>query len=156
MPYLVKQVPQETRNYLKCIVPHTPSATIGIFTKDANGDLKFEGMEQDENYGKHANLLRYPDIYMNIGNGDSGGPVMRKVKDKNGGKRHVVIAVMTNGYGIKEIFNPDLTDEPVETKCIAQATKLSEDVVRWIKTIHEDGYDLGKEKMIRLLDSYQF
>ena len=146
MPYLGKQVPLETKNYLKCIVPRTPSATIGIFTKDANGDLEFEGMQKDENYGKHVNLFRYPDVYMAVGKGDSGGPVMRKVKDKNGGKRHVVIAVMTNGYGIKEIFSPDLTDEPVETKCIAQATKLSEDVVRWIKTIHEDGYDLGKEK----------
>ena len=103
-------------------------------------------MEKDENYGQHANLLRYPNPYMNAGKGDSGGPVMRKVKDENGKMRHVVIAVMTNSYGIKEIFNPDLTDEPVETKCIALATKLSEDVVRWIKTIHEDGYDLGKEK----------
>ena len=151
MPYLGKQVPEETRKYLKCIVPHTPSATIGIFTKDANGDLKFEGMEQDENYGKHANLLRYPDIYMNIGNGDSGGPVMREVTNENGEKRHVVIAVTTNSCGIKETFNPDLTDEPIETKCIAQATKLSEEVVRWIKKIHEDGYDLVKEMNVKTI-----
>ena len=82
---------------------------------------------------------------MNGWQGDSGGPVMRKVKDENGKMRHVVIAVMTNSYGIKEIFNPDLTDEPVETKCITQATKLSEEVVRWIKNIHEGSYHLGKE-----------
>ena len=151
MPYLGKLVPQESRNYLKCIVPHTPSATIGIFTKDANGDLKFEGMEKDENYGKHANLLRYPDIYMNAGHGDSGGPVMREVTNKNGEKRHVLIAVMTNSLGIKEIFSPDLIDEPVETKCMAQATKLSEEVVSWIKKIHEHGYDLGKEMNVKTI-----
>ena len=151
MPYLGKQVPLETRKHLKCIVPHTPSATIGIFTKDANGDLEFEGMEQDENYGAHVNLLRYPDVYMAVGAGDSGGPVMREVTDENGEKRHVVIAVMTNGYGIKEIFSPDLTDEPVETKCIASATKLSEEVVSWIKKIHEHGYDLGKEMNVKTI-----
>ena len=145
MPYLGNQVTHDTRNHLKCIVPRTPSATIAIFTKDAKGHLEFEGMEQDENYGEHANLLRYPDVYLAVGAGDSGGPVMREVTDKNREKRHVVVAVMTNGYGIKEVFSPDLSDEPFETKCIAQATKLSEEVIRWIKNIHEGSYHLGKE-----------
>ena len=55
------------------------------------------------------------------------------------------------GPNIKETFNPDLTDEPIETKCIAQATKLSEEVVRWIKKIHEDGYDLVKEMNVKTI-----
>ena len=79
-------------------------------------------MEQDEPYVDIDNLSSFSEVYRNIGSGDSGGPVMRKITDSNGEERYVIVAVSATGYGIHR----------VKTKCISEVCKITEEVVKWI------------------------
>ena len=49
---------------------------------------------------------------------------------------------------ITEIWNPDIYQPPLQTKCVDQVTKLSEEVVKWIKEVDEGNYDIGKSKQV--------
>ena len=114
--------PQFADDAYKCIVSRIPKATIALFLRDKKGKLEFKGIEKEENYRD----IYYRNIFQAFGSGDSGGPISVKVYDANlnfgsssetkcfncfkssqmdkhiGGKRHVIVAVMAAGIGIKK------------------------------------------------------
>ena len=135
-------VSKEERLHHKCMVPQVPRATIGVINRNRNGDLHVRGMLQDESFFKYENigLPRYKDIsYRITGKGDSGGPVMKTIIDKSGVKRLVQVAVISGG---SIIGIPD-----IESKCFDQVTKLTEEVVEWLKELEKGNYYTGKTNM---------
>ena len=131
-------VSKEERHHHKCMVPHVPRATIAVFNRDCNGDIHLRGMKQDDYVFKYDNtgLPEYKDIsYRLTGKGDSGGPVMKTMTTK----RLVQVAVISGGWtlGIPEI----------ESKCFKQVTKVTEEVVEWIKELEKGNYYTGKIKL---------
>ena len=125
--------PRETWKHYKCMNPRFPTADTAIFVKTKNGELELRGMEQEEPYVDIDNL---PKVYWNAASGDSGGPVMRRIADSNGEERLVIVAVMA--IGSKNSIMP------LTTKCISKASKLTEEVVKWIKEIDKRNYETGK------------
>ena len=124
------------------MVPLVPKATIGVINKDRNGDLHVRGMKQDESFFKYEDigLPSLKDItYRKTGRGDSGGPVMKTIIEKNGGKRLVQVAVIASGFGIGI---PD-----IKSKCFDQVTKLTEEVVEWLKELEKGNYCTGKTNL---------
>ena len=77
--------------------------------------------------------------YNSGGVGDSGGPVW--MKTYRGGKkemdseeqRHTVIAVESITAGFHKIYAKGRQD-----KCIDMGTKLTEDIIEWIKKMNKD------------------
>ena len=129
--------PPEISEHYKCIVPKIPAANTAIFSKNKNGELQYRGMDHDEPYVNIDNLLSFPEVYRNLGPGDSGGPVMKRITDLNGEKRHVIVAVNSISSGIKKNYR-------YETKCISEVSKLTEEIVKWIKEVNRGNYELGK------------
>ena len=99
-------------------------------------------MDHDEPYINIDNLLSFPEVYRTYGHGDSGGPVMKKITDSNREERRVIVAVNSVSYGIQ------ITDTRIsttyKTKCIAEGSKLTEEVVNWIKEVDKGNYESGK------------
>ena len=109
----------------------------------------------------------YQNRYQAFGSGDSGGPISIKIYDaslnygsssetkclncfKNsqtdehiGGKRHVIVAVMAAGIGIKNYHDSQIMKTPYYTKCTQVASKVTQDVVDWIKKLHVDALSSG-------------
>ena len=100
--------------------------------KDSNGNFAFKEMVKDEEYESAKG-------YNSGGEGDSGGPVW--MKTYRGGKkemyseeqRHTVIAVQSNSFGFHKIYAQGRQD-----KCINQGTKLTEDIIEWIKEMDKN------------------
>ena len=154
--------PKGIDKHYRCIVPRFPAATIAIFVRDKRGKIEFKGVEKDDYVNENfKDFQNYPYIYNNLAYGDSGGPISTKVYDSNlnfdsvynsntgeftGEKRHVIVAVTSLGTGIK----PLLTNEgPLSTKCISFGSKVTKDVVDWIKEVHTR-YDQPSNKNILL------
>ena len=119
------------------MVPQIPTADTAIFSKNKNGELQFRGMQQHEPYIDIDKLPTFPEVYRNINHGDSGGPVMRKLKDINAKERHVLVAVNAHGTDITFL-------ETLNSKCLASVCKLTEEVVKWIKKIDKGDFEYGK------------
>ena len=121
------------------MVPKIPAGDTAIFSKNKNGELQFRGMDHDEPYINIDNLPSFPEVYRTLGNGDSGGPVMKRITDSNREKRRVIVAVNSKGYGIDtRIYSK------YKTKCIAEGSKLTKEIVDWIKEVDKGNYELGK------------
>ena len=125
--------PRETWEHYKCMNPRFPTADIGIFVKTKNGELELRGMEQEEPYVDINNL---PKVYWSDATGDSGGPVMRRITDSKGKERLVIVAVIAVGW--------ENSIKPQSTKCISEVSKLTDEVVKWIKEIDKRNYETGK------------
>ena len=61
-----------------------------------------------------------------------------------GGKRHVIVAVMAAGIGINNYHDSQSMRNPILTKCTQTASKVTSDVVDWIKKLHVDPLSSGK------------
>ena len=158
---LLELRPNFAENSYKCIVPRIPKATIALFLRDKNGNLEFKGIEKDENNMNHKKPF-HPNFYQSIEQGDSGGPISLKVYDSNlnfesvsnlqtgefaGEKRHVILAVISAGTGIKSRNDFESVIYPgvdLFSKCNSQASKVTEDVVDWIKKLHGSALGTGK------------
>ena len=127
-----RSIPRETWKHYKCMNPRMPTAETAIFVKTKNGELELRGMEKEEPYVDINN----PEVYWNGAGGDSGGPVMRRIADSNGEERLVIVAVMA--------ISSKSSIMPLTTKCISKASKLTEEVVKWIKEIDKRNYETGK------------
>ena len=134
------------RSYYKCIIPRLPKAEIAVFLRFGDGKLEFQGMVKDESHIDYEKRKGYPNIYNNAAHGDSGGPIMTKVNDKMGEKRHVLVAVIARGFSIRGLDKRELTTEPVKTKCIADGSKVTEEIVNWIKKVDSGDYSSGKDR----------
>ena len=96
-------------------------------------------MDHDEPYINIDNLLSFPEVYRTYGHGDSGGPVMKRITDLNGKERRVIVAVNSMGYGIDTRLYRSF-----KTKCIDEVSKVTEEVVKWIKEVDKGNYESGK------------
>ena len=137
------------QNYYKCLTTKHPTSNIAIFTKDQNGRLGYRGNRKDENCNNPSSCQESFKAYQTSGPGDSGGPWSNKVKidievdtsdndepstsakrRKNTEKRHVIIGIHASGI-IKASCGKPLK----MTKCVQKTTKLTEDIVAWIKSM---------------------
>ena len=142
---------QMNQNYYKCLTTKSPTSNIAIFTKDQNGRLMYQGNRKDKNCNNPSNFQEYFKAYQTSGPGDSGSPWSSKVKidtnvDKSENdepstsskrriieqeKRHVIVGIHSSG------IEKASCGEPLEmTKCIQKTTKLTEDIVAWIKSTY--------------------
>ena len=141
------------RSHYKCIVPRFPKAEIAVFLRFSDGKLEFQAMVKDESNIEYEKREGYPNIYNNVAHGDSGGPIMTKVNDKIGETRHVLVAVTSRGFDIRGLDKRELTTEPVKTKCIADGSKVTEEIVRWIKKVDSGDYSSGKHRTQKIYTS---
>ena len=139
------------RSHYKCIVPRFPKAEIAVFLRFSDGKLEFQGMVKDESNIDHEKREGYQNIYNNVAYGDSGGPIMTEVIDKMGEKRHVLVAVIARGFGIRGLDKRELTLQPVKTKCIADGSKVTEEIVSWIKKVNSGDYSSGKKEFKKFI-----
>ena len=130
------------REHYKCLEPKFPSSNVAVFVKDEYGNLKLKTIEKVKNI---HNPSSFHDLVYNInGRGDSGGPISAKTKLSNEhsttsnsieDKRHVMLAIFTNGRGIA-----------AKNICKSTGTKMSEGIVSWIKKLESMDVNSG-EKM---------
>ena len=116
-----------------------------MFLKDKNGKLEFKAVYKDPNYVDISGMKKFKYIYNNIGPGDSGGPIMinrlifnkenKNTKETTKENRNIIVAVTVKGY---DITPPD------DSICIMLGSKVSQDVVDWIKKMDSGDYSLGK------------
>ena len=132
-------------NYYKCLTVKHPTSYIAIFTKDRKGKLKYRVNRKDKSRNNPSNFLPY----QASGPGDSGcpwsttidvdasdddasdddGPRTSKKKRKDKDKRHVIVGIHSRGDSKATCTKPMKM-----TSCIQEATKLTEDIVAWIKS----------------------
>ena len=131
--------PREIENHYKCVVPRFPRATIGVFAENELEELEFKGMKKDPNDLRVSDYLGSFKVFNAAGPGDAGAPVSRTVSDLNGDRRHVLIAVLSQMSRLNETIQ-----EKMNTKCISDASKITRDVVKWIKDLDSGGASLGE------------
>ena len=113
--------------------PQIPKANTAIFVKTKNGELELRGMEKEEPFVDINNSRK---LYWNVNVGDSGGPVMRTITDSKGKERLVIVAV--------NALSPEISIKPYNPKCSSHVSKLTQEVVKWIKEIDQRNYETGK------------
>ena len=135
-------MPDEAKMHYRCIIPLFPRAKISIFVTDDNGDLEFKGIKKDPNFIDLSQRGAYGNVYNKLAPGDSGGPIMRKIyiddpkiRKENQEQRNVIVAIISSGYGVTE---------KRDTKCIDQGTKVTQEMIQWIKKLDSGDYSLGK------------
>ena len=128
-----KFTPRETWKNYRCMNPQIPKANTAIFVKTKNGELELRGMEKEEPYVDINNSRK---LYWNVNVGDSGGPVMRTITDSKGKERLVIVAV--------NALSPEISIKPYNPKCSSHVSKLTQEVVKWIKEIDQRNYETGK------------
>ena len=123
-----------------------PTSYIAIFTKDQNGKLEYRVNRKDESGNNPSNFRPY----QASGPGDSGSPWSTKIEvdasdddesDDDGPstskkrrnipeKRHVIVGIHSRGDNKASCTKPKKM-----TSCIQKTTKLTEDIVAWIKSM---------------------
>ena len=131
--------PRKIANHYKCVVPRFPRATIGVFWGNELKELEFKGMKKDPNDLRISDYLGSFKAYNAAGPDDAGAPVSRTVSDLNGDKRHVLIAILSQTNRLNETIQ-----EKMNTKCISDASKLTRDVVKWVKDLESGGASSGE------------
>ena len=137
-------------NYYKCLTVKHPTSYIAIFTKDQNGQLKYRGNRKDKSGNNPSNSQKLFFPYQASGPGDSGspwsttidvdvsdddasdddGPSTSKKKRKIPEKRHVIVGIHSRGDKKASCTKPKKM-----TSCIQKTTKLTKDIVAWIKSM---------------------
>ena len=133
-------------HYYKCLTVKHPTSYIAIFTKDQNGKLEYRVNRKDESGNNPSNFRPY----QASGPGDSGspwsttvdvdasdddesdddGPSTSKKRRKDKDKRHVIVGIHSRGDLKATCKKPKKS-----TSCIQKTTKLTEDIVAWIKSM---------------------
>ena len=131
-----------SRKHYKCLESKFPSSNVAIFAKDRYGNLELKTMKKVKNVNNPSSFRALSKGYNLGGGGDSGGPVSAKVNVPNKyprtatsdeETRHVLLAIFTNSGNITT------TD-----KCVNYGTKVSEDIVSWIKKLESMKLNSGK------------
>ena len=132
--------------HYKCLTVKHPTSYIAIFTKDQNGKLEYRVNRKDESGNNPSNFRPY----QASGPGDSGspwsttvdvdssdddesdddGPSTSKKRRKDKDKRHVIVGIHSRGDLKATCKKPKKS-----TSCIQKTTKLTEDIVAWIKSM---------------------
>ena len=99
---------------------------------------------KDRNFIDLSQRRGYGSIYNNLAHGDSGGPIMRKInidakhpetEEIINEKRNVIVAIISKGTTLVERRN---------TKCVDRGTKVTQEMIKWIKKLDSGDYSLGK------------
>ena len=127
---LNKILPNEIKKNYKCLVPIYPQATNAIFSENDKGELTYLQTLQDED------PIEPDHPYIKASHGDSGGGVWTKANDPSTPgtkeKRNTIIAIFSNFFKT----NSALEKAGWPLKCVNLGTKLSEEVIQWIKDLH--------------------
>ena len=136
--------------YYKCLTVKHPTSYIAIFTKDQNGQLKYQVNRQDKRGNDPSNSQKFFRPYQASAPGDSGSPWSTKVKIETEvdtsdddepsnsakrrkveqDKRHVIVGIHSRSFDKASCTKPRKL-----TSCIPKTTKLTEDIVAWIKSM---------------------
>ena len=112
----------------KCIGPDIPRANTAIFVKERQGVLKprlrLVGEVFDEG-PSHASG------YISTAHGDSGGPYWT-TGDVNKPTRAILVAIHNSGAHFKGLAKAGYSEDPYN-RCMGFATKITENILRWIK-----------------------
>ena len=116
-------MPKPMQSVYKCIKTIIPKASTHVFSQDQQtGSLKFENIVIQDESSKDASG------YVTTFVGDSGSLYWKT--DSTG--RAVAISIVNSKVGPK--FEPFSTySENPKSSCNQKSTKLTEDIVRWIK-----------------------
>ena len=103
-----------------------------MFLKDKNGKLKFKAVYKDPHYVDISEMKEFKYIYSNTGSADSGGPIMIKrlifykenLAAESIKNRNIIVGITSISSGISK---------GKDSLCINIGTKVSQDVVDWIK-----------------------
>ena len=127
----MKKIPgndgKRLRDKYKCIKYILPRAKSARFLKDEDGSLVFNVWGKDE---------KRPDKesgYLSADGGDSGSPFLKSTEDDQKKERKVIVAVQTKSHITPR--NTEYSDDP-GLACRPAVTKVSSDIVRWIKTLN--------------------
>ena len=122
------------RSPYKCIQPMLPRAENAVFDTMEDGKLNFTGWEKDEALPPTASG------YVTGYNGDSGGPFwtksifktkkLFKEPQKEDQERQTIVAVFSSSPNSSPAYS-----SLVEKQCRMIATKISSNIIRWIKDI---------------------
>ena len=123
---------QAYQNVFKCLKPKLPVArTLVLFISKDDETLTFEQVVQDYEPPKHETG------YMSVFTGDSGAPCMFSAKEQNSGQlskadQYAFVAIVVGGLTFNNEAHGSYTKDR-KYQCRSIATKLSEDIVAWIK-----------------------
>ena len=135
------------RKHYRCLEPILPTSKVVVFEKDKYDNLELKTIEKVINVKNPSSASGDSKVYNQAGEGDSGSAVSAKVDVPNNfpktvtsidEKRHVILAIISSGGGIEKAFAG-------KNKCNNVATKVSEDVVSWIKKIELTDSNSGKQ-----------
>ena len=119
---------EKLRKHYRCLKPILPRANIAIFKEDKAGALSFQNWDQEQQ--RPPNELGY----LGSSLGDSGSSYVKLTKDSKGDERNVMIAI--HGSGLPHPTNTEYSDDPFNA-CRLRATKISSDVLGWIRSLRE-------------------
>ena len=138
-----------SRKHYKCLESKFPSSNVAIFAKDRYGNLELKTMKKVKNVNNPSSFWALSKGYNLAASGDSGGPASAKVNVPNEyprtstsveETRHVLLAIFTNSGNMFE-----QNEYPINyTKCLTTGTKVSEDIVRWIKKLESMELNSGE------------
>ena len=123
-------MPTHLRSINKCVKSIVPRASTHIFSRTLDDKhqvpimsekLDYKGPVQDDEM-KHAS----GHVTTNVG--DSGSPFWKY----DASRRAIVVSIVTSKVGPKFAPRSSLSETP-ELECNHKATKLTEEVVKWIK-----------------------
>ena len=114
-----------------------------MFLKDQNGKLELKAVYKDPHYVDISEMKEFKYIYRNTGSADSGGPIMIKrlifykenLAAESIKNRNIIVGITSISSGISK---------GKDSLCINIGTKVSQDVVDWIKKM-----DNGDFKFIK-------
>lgn len=105
----------------KCIQPTIPKADNAVFTEESlKGKLEWETWYQDDE------IVEMEHGYQKTASGDSGSGYFVFQDDEEGHLRATIVAVHSS---TKDIFEAHTKT----TKCRGKATKLTDEMIAWIK-----------------------
>ena len=136
--YIIDEMPKELQHINKCIISKIPSASTFLFSRTLRKRNLLLRLLRNQN--KYDEKLEYEKVvrqddenkrgssHVRVYAGDSGSPFWKY----DGSNRAIVVSIVSSKVGPK--YGPIVTlmDNP-HMQCNQKATKLTEEVVLWIK-----------------------
>ena len=139
-----------TQKIYKCVIAQLPTSSIAIFLKDKNNNLEFKGVVKDENVNDPLSEMDKSKVFNSVEKGDSGTPISAKVEladpqnNHKEDKRTVVVALVSYGHEITSWKGVSVPKK----YCFNHATKVSKEIVSWIKRMDSVKMNSGKRKAV--------
>ena len=123
------------RETYKCVIPKIPTSSVAAFLKDKKGNLELKTVRNERNVNSPISVADHRKVFSAGATGDSGTPLSANivVSEPDSGakeKRHVIVAIFSNGGGIYT----EKGTIPIK-ECRDYGTKVSKHMVSWIKKL---------------------